>query len=68
MDSFAEKRNARRGLCFMTTVGGSQANDGFKFGHVEYEMFVGCGSGYISLLAKYSRWLVGRERLEFLMS
>lgn len=45
----------------MTTVGGSQANDGFKFGHVEYERFVGCGSGYIPLLAKYSGWVIRRE-------
>lgn len=60
MDSFTEERNAGRGLCF-TTVVGSQANDGLKFGHVEYEMFVGCGSGSIPLLAKGSGWLVRRE-------
>lgn len=56
MDSFTEERNAGRGLCFTTTVGGSQANDGLKFGHVEYEMFVGFGSGCIPLLDKCSGW------------
>lgn len=45
----------------MATVGGSQANDGFKFGHVEYELFVGCGSGRILLLVRYSGWPGRRE-------
>lgn len=45
----------------MTTVGGSQANEKLKFGHVGYEMLVGCGSGCIPLLAKCSGWFVGRE-------
>lgn len=45
----------------MAKVGGSQANDGFKFGHVEYELFVGCGSGRILLLVRYSGWPGRRE-------